>query len=45
MLTQAVERAFADGTLVPTEHGGSAGTAAITERVAPSLIAELAAPP
>ena len=39
MLTSAVERAFADGTLVPTEHGGSAGTAAITERVA-SLIAE-----
>jgi 3-isopropylmalate dehydrogenase len=39
MLTGAVERAFADGTLVPTEHGGSAGTAAITERVA-ALIAE-----
>ncbi len=32
-LTQAVERAFADGTLVPTECGGSAGTAIITERV------------
>ena len=37
MLTGAVERAFADGTLVPTEHGGSAGTAAITERVAAAL--------
>ena len=36
-LTRAVERAFADGTLVPTEHGGSAGTAAIAERVASAL--------
>ena len=32
-LTQAVERAFADGTLVPVEHGGGAGTAEIAERV------------
>jgi 3-isopropylmalate dehydrogenase len=33
VLTHAVERAFADGTLVPVEHGGNAGTAAITDRV------------
>jgi 3-isopropylmalate dehydrogenase len=32
-LTRAVERAFADGTLVPVEHGGTAGTAEIAERV------------
>ena len=32
-LTQAVERAFADGTLIPVEYGGTAGTAIITERV------------
>jgi len=32
-LTRAIDRAFADGTLVPAEHGGKAGTAAITERV------------
>ena len=31
MLTSAVERAFADGTLVPVEHGGSAGTAEIAD--------------
>jgi 3-isopropylmalate dehydrogenase len=36
-LTRAVDRAFADGTLVPREHGGTAGTAAITERVAREL--------
>jgi 3-isopropylmalate dehydrogenase len=36
-LTRAVDRAFADGTLVPAEHGGRAGTAAITERVAREL--------
>jgi 3-isopropylmalate dehydrogenase len=36
-LTRAVDRAFADGTLVPCEHGGTAGTAAITERVAREL--------
>jgi 3-isopropylmalate dehydrogenase len=33
LLTAAVERAFADGTLVPAEFGGSAGTAEITARV------------
>jgi 3-isopropylmalate dehydrogenase len=33
LLTGAVERAFADGTLVPAEFGGSAGTAEITARV------------
>jgi 3-isopropylmalate dehydrogenase len=32
-LTGAVERAFAGGTLVPVEHGGTAGTAEIAERV------------
>jgi 3-isopropylmalate dehydrogenase len=32
-LTGAVERAFADGTLVPVEHGGASGTAEIAERV------------
>jgi 3-isopropylmalate dehydrogenase len=31
--TQAVERAFADGTLIPVEYGGTAGTETITERV------------
>ncbi len=32
-LTRAVERAFADGTLLPAEAGGSDGTAAITDRI------------
>ncbi len=32
-LTQAVERAFADGTLLPVEYGGAAGTKAIGDRV------------
>jgi 3-isopropylmalate dehydrogenase len=32
-LAQAVERAFASGTLVSVEHGGTAGTEAITEAV------------
>ena len=32
-LTQAVERAFVDGSLVPTENGGTAGTQEIAERV------------
>ena len=32
-LTLAIERAFADGTLVPTECGGTAGTHEITEPV------------
>jgi hypothetical protein len=32
-LTRAVERAFADGTLVPVECGGFAGTKAVTDRV------------
>ena len=36
-LTQAVERAFADGSLVPVEYGGTAGTQEITERVARQL--------
>jgi 3-isopropylmalate dehydrogenase len=36
-LRRAVERAFADGTLVPVEYGGAAGTEAITDRVAHQL--------
>jgi len=32
-LTRAVEAAFADGALVPVEHGGTAGTTEIAERV------------
>ena len=32
-LSGAVARAFADGTLVPIEHGGSSGTMEIAERV------------
>jgi 3-isopropylmalate dehydrogenase len=32
-LTHAVEAAFAEGTLVPVEHGGTAGTAEIAESV------------
>jgi len=32
-LTRAVERAFADDELVPSEYGGTAGTQEITERV------------
>jgi 3-isopropylmalate dehydrogenase len=32
-LTQAVERAFADGTLVPAEYGGAAGTTQIADAV------------
>jgi 3-isopropylmalate dehydrogenase len=36
-LTRAIDRAFADGTLVPVEHGGTAGTAAISDRVALEL--------
>jgi 3-isopropylmalate dehydrogenase len=32
-LTRAVERAFSDGSLVPTELGGTAGTQEITTRV------------
>jgi 3-isopropylmalate dehydrogenase len=32
-LTHAIERTFADGTLVAVEHGGDSGTAKITERV------------
>ena len=33
LLTTAVERAFAAGTLIPVELGGTAGTADITARV------------
>jgi hypothetical protein len=36
-LASAVERAFADGTLVPIENGGTAGTEAITRRVSQCL--------
>ena len=36
-LTLAIERAFADGTLVPAECGGTAGTHEITERVRRAL--------
>jgi len=32
-LTQAVERAFADGSLIPVEYGGTAGTQTIADRV------------
>jgi 3-isopropylmalate dehydrogenase len=32
-LTQAIERAFADGALVPREFDGTAGTQEITEQV------------
>jgi 3-isopropylmalate dehydrogenase len=32
-LVRAVERAFADGTMLPTESGGSAGTTTITGRI------------
>jgi 3-isopropylmalate dehydrogenase len=37
LLTVAIERAFADGTIVPTECGGTAGTQEITERVRGAL--------
>jgi 3-isopropylmalate dehydrogenase len=37
-LEHAVERAFADGMLVPVEHGGTAGTAEIAERVLEHLV-------
>ena len=33
-IVRAVDGAFADGSLVPAEHGGSAGTAEIARRVA-----------
>jgi 3-isopropylmalate dehydrogenase len=36
-LTEAIEQAFADGTLVPVELGGDAGTRTITERVLSQL--------
>jgi 3-isopropylmalate dehydrogenase len=36
-LTQAVERAFAGGSLVPAEFGGTAGTREITDRVGSEL--------
>jgi 3-isopropylmalate dehydrogenase len=36
-LTQAVERAFAGGSIVPVEYGGSAGTELITRRVREQL--------
>jgi len=36
-LTHAVERAFAGGTLVPVENGGTADTSAITARVISEL--------
>jgi 3-isopropylmalate dehydrogenase len=36
-LTLAVDRAFADGKLVPSECGGTAGTQAISERVRQQL--------
>ena len=32
-----VEAAFADGSLVPTEFGGSAGTRAITDAVVAAI--------
>jgi 3-isopropylmalate dehydrogenase len=39
-LTRAVEAAFADGTLVPVEHGGDAGTVEIAERVRREIAAQ-----
>ncbi len=36
-LTRAVERTYADGTLVPVEYGGTADTSAIVERVHQAL--------
>jgi 3-isopropylmalate dehydrogenase len=36
-LTRAVERAFADGTLLPIEAGGTDGTATITARIRQEL--------
>jgi 3-isopropylmalate dehydrogenase len=36
-LTRAVEQAYADGTLVPVEYGGTAGTALIADRIANAL--------
>jgi 3-isopropylmalate dehydrogenase len=42
-LTRAVEQAYADGTLLPTEYGGAAGTAAIMERVHQALDRPIAA--
>jgi 3-isopropylmalate dehydrogenase len=38
-INHAVERAFADGTLVSVEHGGTAGTAEISARVLAQLAA------
>ena len=37
VLTRAVERAFADGSLVPTDLGGTAGTQEISDRVLQEL--------
>ena len=37
LISKAVDSAFADGTLLPAELGGEAGTRAITERVMASL--------
>lgn len=37
-VVRAVETAFADGSLVPAEHGGSAGTAEIARRVFAGLM-------
>jgi 3-isopropylmalate dehydrogenase len=39
-LTQAVERAFADGSIVPVESGGSAGTELIADRVRAQLASQ-----
>jgi 3-isopropylmalate dehydrogenase len=40
-LTRAIERAFAGGTLIGVENGGSAGTQMISDRVREQLSAEL----
>jgi 3-isopropylmalate dehydrogenase len=40
-LTQAVERVYATGTLTPVEYGGTAGTAAISDRVREELTTDL----
>ena len=40
LLRNAVERAFADGDLLPMEFGGNAGTKEITDRVSAALTAQ-----
>jgi hypothetical protein len=44
-IVRAVEGAYADGTLVTVENGGTAGTADVTSRVFRCLDRDLAAAP